>query len=339
MKFLKIQKKNAEKKIKELKEKKIIDKQYKVESLEKHVLIPIKKNKIKEVKGKIIEKKGKKVKKIPRLKEELLKVLTKKEMKIFHYKSFDVIGNIIQIMIPKELKKKEKMIGEAFLKCIPNSRVIVKKVSETTGVERVRRVKVIAGEKRTQTIHVENDCKYKLNLNKVFFTGRLSNERLRIIKQVKKNEIVYDLFCGVGPYAIPIAKKCKKVVANDINEHAIHYLKENLKLNKIKNISVYNENANEFTKELVKKEGKPSRIIMNLPKTSELFLNAMIKLSEKNTIIHYYTFWGKDKKNKLEGIRIAFKKNNKKYKILGIHKCGDYAPGVGRYCVDIKVLN
>ncbi len=42
-----------------------------------------------------------------------------------------------------------------------------------------------------------------------------------------------DVFCGVGPFAIPAAKKGCEVHANDLNPASHKYLVENIKINKV----------------------------------------------------------------------------------------------------------
>ena len=42
-----------------------------------------------------------------------------------------------------------------------------------------------------------------------------------------------DMFAGVGPFSIPLAKKGCKVYANDLNGRSYHYLCENARTNKV----------------------------------------------------------------------------------------------------------
>ena len=41
----------------------------------------------------------------------------------------------------------------------------------------------------------------------VFWNPRLSHEHERIVNLVDKNDVVHDMFAGIGPFAIPLAKK------------------------------------------------------------------------------------------------------------------------------------
>ena len=68
-----------------------------------------------------------------------------------------------------------------------------------------------------------------LDVKKVYFSPRLATERKRITDQVKNNEIIVDMFAGIGPFSISIARKHKvKIYAIDINPYAYKYLKKNI---------------------------------------------------------------------------------------------------------------
>jgi len=260
-------------------------------------------------------------------KDLLVKKLSKKELSLAK-RSFDIVGDIAVLEIPKELTRKQKLIGQALLKVHKNIKVVCKKMEKTKGKERIRRVRVIAGKRRTRTIHTEHGCRYELDLNKVFFTPRLSNERLRILHLTKPGEVIIDMFAGVGPFSILLAKKKGvKVHAIDINKAAIKYLKKNIKLNKVENlVTPYLGNS----KTIVKKyKLMGDRIIMNLPERAYKFLDTAKRGLKRGGIIHLYGFSGKrDDIKRVIG---------KKLKILRRVNCGGYAPGIDRVCFDLKI--
>ena len=51
----------------------------------------------------------------------------------------------------------------------------------------------------------------------------------------EQGEVVADVFAGVGPFAIPAAKKGCAVFANDLNPESAKYLKLNITKNQVKN--------------------------------------------------------------------------------------------------------
>src|SRR3989338_9191818 len=253
--------------------------------------------------------------------------------------SFDVVGNIIIFSeFPKELLKKEKIIGETILKNYPRIKTVLIKTKKYSGKFRTPKLKVIAGENRKETIYKENDVFIKIDVEKVYFSPRMSSERKRIAELVKPNESVLVMFSGSAIYPLVIAKnsKCRKVYGIEINPVAHKYSIENIKKNKLENkIKLFFGDVNKI---LPKINNKFDRVLMPLPKGAEEYLDLALKYAKKNGIVHFYDFLHEDEFSKAYGkIENACKKAMKKYKILNTVKCGQYAPGFYRVCADFKV--
>ena len=63
-------------------------------------------------------------------------------------------------------------------------------------------------------------------MSKVFWSVKFAKERMRIINSyLRGNEVLCDMFCGVGPLSIKGAAVVKdlRVVCNDLNPNAIKY--------------------------------------------------------------------------------------------------------------------
>jgi tRNA (guanine37-N1)-methyltransferase len=147
-------------------------------------------------------------------------------------KSFDIIGEIVILEIPDEFDEYKYIIGEAALK-FTKRKAVYRKTSKIKGIIRTRELEHLAGEDNSVTIHREFGSRFKLDVKKVYFSPRLATERRRISKQVENNELIVDMFAGIGPFSISIAKEHEvKLFAVDINPDAYKYLKENIKLNK-----------------------------------------------------------------------------------------------------------
>ncbi len=166
--------------------------------------------------------------------------LTKKELSLVP-SAFDTIGNIIILEIKQGLVKKEKIVAEALLKLNKNIKTVSKKIGIHGGVFRTQKLKILAGERKKQTTYIENGVKIRLDVEKVYFSPRLSNERKRIMKLVKPGESILVMFSGCGPYPLVLAKntKAKEIYGVEINPVAHKYSLENIKLNKISNIYFY----------------------------------------------------------------------------------------------------
>src|SRR5438309_10906401 len=146
----------------------------------------------------------------------------------------------------------------------PNVRSVYAKSGEVSGAERIRPLRYIAGENRTHTIHKEYGCLFKVDLSKAFFSPRLSTEHQRVAQMVEEDERVIDMFAGVGPFSILIAKRLGdvRVEAIDANPQAIQLLRENARANKVE--SKVHANLGD-AREVIQKELTQiaSRVIMN----------------------------------------------------------------------------
>jgi len=206
--------------------------------------------------------------------------------------ALDIIGDIVVIEIPPELKAYEKLIGEAILKTHKNIRTVLAKAGAVGGTYRLREFTFIAGEYKTQTVHREFGCQYHVDLAKAYFSPRLSHEHQRVASLVKTGETVMDLFAGVGPFSVLIAKKNPdvRVYAVDINPNAFELLKVNARVNRVENrVFPILGDARQITANKLKDSA--DRVIMNLPETAIEFVDAACQAIKPNGgIIHFYAF-------------------------------------------------
>src|SRR3989344_565727 len=268
----------------------------------------------------------------------LEKKLTKSELNLIP-RSLEIVGSIIILEIPPPLVKKEKIIAEAYLQLNPHVTSVVKKARIHSGEYRLRKVKILAGQKTKETIHHENGINLKLHLEKTYFSARSGSERLRIAKQVKPGEQVLVMFSGAAPYPLVIAKnsQVKVVYGIEINPLAHQYAIDSIKLNKLENKIIILEG--DVTEILPKINKKFDRIVMPLPKTGEQFLPLALKKAEKGAVIHLYDFLKEEElKAQATKIKEISKRNKHKVRVLRAVKCGQFSPGIFRVCFDMKVL-
>ncbi|MBN1502670.1 class I SAM-dependent methyltransferase family protein [Candidatus Woesearchaeota archaeon] len=278
----------------------------------------------------------KSIKRVQNYKELLIKKLDKKDFDLLP-SSFDITGEIVVLEIKPELIRYEKEVAKAILKTYKNIRTVLKKTGVHEGEFRTQKLKYLAGKKTKETIYKENNIRLKLNVEKVYFSPRLSTERKRIYEQIKPNEIILVMFSGVGPYPIVISKNTKatEIYAIEKNKIAHKYAKENLELNKIKNIKLF---LGDVRKIVPKLKIKFDRILMPLPRGAEDFIDLAISVSKKGSIIHFYDFEHETEFHLAEEkVKKACKKNKIKFKIINLVKCGQYSPGKYRLCVDFEI--
>ena len=116
--------------------------------------------------------------------------------------AFDQIGDIIIVRIPDSLISKKQVIGKTLLEQVSTANSVFYQSSPVEGDFRTRQLEVIAGEDKTQTEYKENGCRFIVDVEKAFFSPRLSTERERIAGLVKEGEVVINMFGGVGMFSL-----------------------------------------------------------------------------------------------------------------------------------------
>ena len=249
--------------------------------------------------------------------------------------SFDTIGDIVILEIPDNLISKKNIIGKATLDFTKRRSIYMKK-SAVHGTIRIRDLELIAGEDNPITIHKEHGARLKLNVKEVYFSPRLATERKRVSDSVCDGENILDMFCGIGPFPIVIAKNNNvNITGIDINENAIKYFKENIKLNKVKNIDAILGDSREISTSF---KTKFDRIIMNLPGLAYDFLDVAMNLIEDGGIINYYEFSDGYEQGTKRLIDVALKEN-KKVEIINTRKVKSTSPGEWHVAIDAKITS
>ena len=229
------------------------------------------------------------------LRKALEGILSEKESEEL-FSAFDQIGDIIVIRIPDSLLSKKKIIGGIILERVSTAKSVFYQSSDVEGDFRTRSLELLAGEDRTETEYKEYGCRFAVDVEKVFFSPRLSTERERIANLVQDEEIVVNMFGGIGMFSILVAKNKKCTVYNiDINPIASKLCEKNISLNKlVGEVICINGDAAKIIKERL--ENKGDRTLMLLPERSDEFLESAILATRNNGIIHYYSHIHADKK-------------------------------------------
>lgn len=322
---------DAQKVLRKLKEAGIFDTSKRAKRDGDFVIFPI----TAEVPGfETVEADFEELKKHRKFRDVLREQLTKEELTLAK-RAFDTIGDIAIIEVPGELEKHEQVIAKALLEAHKNIRSVYKKSGDISGEERTRALKFLYGGEGTETVYKEHGMKLKLDIGRVYFSPRLSAERERILSQTKDGEVVVDLFAGIGPFSILLAKnRDVKVHAIDANEHAFEYLKENVRINKVADrvVPVFGDCQE------VAPKGVASRVIMNLPKSSNEFLDLAFDVI-KEGVIHYYAISREEDlyDQKIDFIEKIAKEKGRAIEIPNKKIVRPYAPYTYHVAIDIEV--
>jgi tRNA (guanine37-N1)-methyltransferase len=208
-------------------------------------------------------------------------------------------------------------------------------------------MEVIAGLDDLNVEVFESNCKFRFDYGKVYWNSRLQAEHDRIVSHILKRPtaVVADMFAGVGPFSVPLAKSRALVYANDLNPESYKYLVENAKLNKLsaaKHISS-NKDGREFVIDLVRFKGiRPTDVIMNLPASATDFLDVFRGLyldsdtPDQLPTIHCYTFAEEENAETVLIDRIETMIGTKLSEPL-IHNVRNIAPKKHMFCVSFHL--
>ncbi|MEX2683842.1 MAG: class I SAM-dependent methyltransferase family protein [Candidatus Sigynarchaeota archaeon] len=216
-------------------------------------------------------------------------------------RAFNIIGTIAVLEIDEHLAPFKPAIARAIREIHPHLTSVFCKQSERAGEFRTSQLDLLWGNGDPVTTHVENGCRFLVDVKEVFFDPRLVHEHDRVVKIITsgcndRTFNVLDLFCGVGPFVIPLAKDPRASVwAVDLNPRAIDLLGTNIGKNHIDPARVHTHamDARAFLERDDFDGGTCPRafdaIILNLPRAAHAFLPSCKSRSMSGTRLFWYT--------------------------------------------------
>ena len=209
----------------------------------------------------------------------------------------------------------------------------IMKIDHIQGTKREPVYNIIYGSE-TETINKENGCLFKLDLAKVMWSKGNNNERLRIAKLVEDDEVVLDMFAGIGYFSIPIGvhSNAKQIYSIEINPNSYFYLNENIKLNKLDNVTPILGDC-----KIHAPKYKADRIVMGYVKTTHHYLDVAINSLNEGGILHYHETVPEKLMKTRPVDRIISQAGDRDVEILKINKIKKYAPGVEHVVVDARI--
>ncbi|MGD0079428.1 MAG: class I SAM-dependent methyltransferase family protein [Methanoregula sp.] len=235
----------------------------------------------------------------------------------------ELVGGIA-IMQEKDPEGAEKLLASR-----PSLHTVVFARGEVSGEYRTREFTVLAGMPTTRTEITEHGHRFAVDFAGAYFSARLSTERQRILAKVQRGETILDMFAGVGPFAITLAKAASLVVASDLNPKAIGLMLENVAQNRIKNVLPMLADARRLGGIL---PWKFDRIVMNLPLAGTEFLPEAFLLCRPGGTIHFYSLVSQEGEH-------AARIRELGGEILAERVVRSYSPGQWHAVYDIEVKN
>jgi len=266
--------------------------------------------------------------------KDLFEILKRRIPTEFHNlipRRYKVVGDIILVKISEKLASYKQLIGETLLEIHPHCKAVWRDLGKK-GMLRRPEVELIAG-KGSEATHRENGCLFKLDVTKVMFSPGNLAERMRMAR-LGKDEVVVDMFAGIGYFSIPMCvhSKPKKVYSIEINPDSYRFLLENIKLNHVDRIvPVLGDSM------FVTPENVADRVIMGHIRCHG-FIPMAIRALNGEGIIHYHECVPEVVIDRpVERVREAAEKEGKKVEVLGFRKVKNYSPGVIHVVVDAHI--
>ena len=192
--------------------------------------------------------------------------------------SFETAGHVAHLNLRDEYLKWKYVIAQVILDKHPHLRTVLNKTGAIHETFRTFPCELLAGEDDTQVEVRHCGATFRFDFRRVYWNSRLAYEHEHVVKKViPRGAIVADMFCGVGPFAIPLAlpPQACTVHANDLNPASHAALADNIKRNKGTGgrIVCYNMDGRAFIRRLVASRVPFAHVLMNLPADAISFLD------------------------------------------------------------------
>jgi len=288
--------------------------------------------------------------------EILMRILPKKE----HHEipsSFEQCGSLARINLRDELMPYRYAIGEVIMKKNKHIRTVVCKKGLIESQFRTLPIEIVAGENNTIVTTIEHGIKYRFDYRTVYWNSRLGEEHHRVVKKImsslkggsttSESRTVCDMFCGVGPFAIPAAIEGLDVLANDLNPESVKYLRINAKLNKVQtHMECFNKDGRDFVRDLLREKREFQHVLMNLPAIAieflDVFRNGVCDHFLKMPRIYCYCFSKEStEESRVEDVikraEIALNMSLEDLKDLRVRDVRDVAPQKMYMCIEFDL--
>ena len=185
---------------------------------------------------------------------------------------------------------KEKELVKQIIDKFPEVKTVVKNIN-------MKNTNVIMG-KESINIYGEGyindklgEYIFKISPHSFYQVNPIQAEKLYNIgvkaAQISKNNVVFDLYCGIGTISLFMSKYAKKVYGIEIVEQAIEDAKENAKINNVENAEFIAGDVEKVLDDLINKKNVIPDIIMIDPPRKGMDENSIkniLKISPKKLV-------------------------------------------------------
>lgn len=225
------------------------------------------------------------------LKEKLKEELSKEELDILP-RGFQTIGSVMIIKLNSILIEKKQIIAQACLELLPYIKSVYINLGKVKGEFRQpERIEFLVGVNNPIIEHKEHGVIYRFDFTKIMFSKGNLKERRLLATFVKENEIIVDMFAGIGYFSLPIAlhSNVEKIYSIELNPLSYKFLVENIKLNHMEDkITAINGDSKVEVIKLSNSGIKADRVIMGVfPAPKDFIKEALTLAKDEGTMYHY----------------------------------------------------
>jgi len=250
-------------------------------------------------------------------------------------RAWERLGDVLIIRLPQELEVHAEDVAETYARVL-GVKAVLQDVHGVAGDWRLPSARKLWGGE-TETIHLEDGVRLKLDPAKVMFSSGNFRERVRMSRACRPGEVVVDMFAGIGYFSVPMAVHSRpgKIFSCEVNPEALHYLEENIRINRVQSIRPLFGDCRR-----VAPEGVADRVIMGYLRAQD-HLGKAFRVVGESGLIHYHEAcpcelederpWGTVR----EQARMA----GRKVELEKFQRLKSYAPGVSHVVLDVRVTS
>jgi len=254
-------------------------------------------------------------------------------LKRFLPDKWEMIGEVLVLKLPHELSGCKVAVAEGYARVL-GAKAVLQDVGGIDGDLRIPQVEKLWGGS-TETVHLADGVRFKLDAAKVMFSSGNLPERMRMARISRPGETVVDMFAGIGYFTVPMAlhSRPERIFACEVNPVAFHYLQENARINRVENLTPLLGDCRETAP-----EGVADRIVMGYLRAQD-FLDKAMRVAGPEAVLHYHEACP----NELIGtrpwsaVREAAEKAERRIELLRLFRLKSYAPGVSHVVLDARV--
>jgi tRNA (guanine37-N1)-methyltransferase len=148
---------------------------------------------------------------------------------------FSIVGHVAHLNLRNQYLPYKSLIADVLIDKNPQVKTVINKIDDV-GAENPYRTfayEILAGPDDLNVEVKEEDCFFRFDYAKVYWNPRLHAEHKRLVALFDEGDAVCDIMAGVGPFAVPAARKKVFVWANDLNPDSYASLEDAIQRNKV----------------------------------------------------------------------------------------------------------